>query len=259
MANGAEFAEAVKLAKTVPQLSVGCHIVLIDGKPVLAPGQVSTLIYSRSQSGSFRASLRNFAMRAMSGRISGDQIEAEAMAQIQKLQSSGVPVSHVDTHKYTHVFREVLRPLLRAARACGIRALRNPFGPGRPWVPRHVVARPGLWSRFAQLRLLWQFAEQFRESVEQASLVTPDGALGIEVTGVLDENLFRTIAEYMPEGTWEFVCHPGYNDADLQTARTRLRESRESELRALTLPQTREILQRSGIALISYRDFVGGQ
>jgi len=35
MANGDAFAEAVQLAATVPQLSVGCHVVLIDGQPVL--------------------------------------------------------------------------------------------------------------------------------------------------------------------------------------------------------------------------------
>ena len=56
------------------------------------------------------------------------------------------------------------------------------------------------------------------------------------------------------DGTWEFVCHPGYNDADLQRAETRLRESRETELRVLTLPAARDVLLQEGIELISYRD-----
>ena len=84
--------------------------------------------------------------------------------------------------------------------------------------------------------------------------MTPDGTLGIEVTGTLDETLFTAIARNIPEGTWEFVCHPGYNDADLQAARTRLRESRQTELRVLTLPAAREMLAREDIELISYRD-----
>ncbi len=82
----------------------------------------------------------------------------------------------------------------------------------------------------------------------------PDGTLGIEVTGTLDETLFRAIAGSIPDGTWEFVCHPGYNDADLRAAKTRLRESREMELRVLTLPGAREVLAREGMQLISYRD-----
>ncbi|MGA2101796.1 MAG: hypothetical protein ABSG34_11865, partial [Candidatus Sulfotelmatobacter sp.] len=58
----------------------------------------------------------------------------------------------------------------------------------------------------------------------------------------------------IPDGTWEFVCHPGYNDADLLAANTRLRASREIELHVLTLPAAREILAREGVELISYRE-----
>jgi predicted glycoside hydrolase/deacetylase ChbG (UPF0249 family) len=87
-------------------------------------------------------------------------------------------------------------------------------------------------------------------------MTTPDGTLGIVVTGTLDEKLFRAIAATIPEGTWEFVCHPGYNDADLQQANTRLRESRETELRVLTLPAAKQLLEDQGIALISYRDLI---
>ena len=88
--------------------------------------------------------------------------------------------------------------------------------------------------------------------------MTTDGTLGIEVTGTLDEKLFHAIAESIPEGTWEFVCHPGYNDADLQKSNTRLRESRQTEFHVLTLPAAREIFAQRSIQLISYRDLVEG-
>lgn len=254
MANGPAFTQAAQLASTVPQLSIGCHVVLIDGQPVLPPEQVSSLTDRHSNGARFRDGLKAFAARAIAGQISSEEIEAEATAQIRKLQSFGIAVSHLDTHKHTHLFPAVLRPLLRAAAACGVRALRNPFGPRRPWRSSQLLVRPGLWARYAQLGFLRHFAAKFREAVGREAFLTPDGTLGIEVTGVLDERLFQAIAEDMPEGTWEFVCHPGYNDAELAAAKTRLRESRETELRALTLPQAREVLRRNGIALISYRD-----
>ena len=65
---------------------------------------------------------------------------------------------------------------------------------------------------------------------------------------------FHAIAQSSPEGPWVVVCHPGYNDADLNAANTRLRESRETELRVLILPAAREVLSREGIELISYRE-----
>ena len=258
MANGPASAEAVQLAKSLPHLSVGCHVVLIDGQPVLSAEQVHSLAIA-SPAPRFRDGLKMFAVRALAGLMNPDEIAAEATAQIRTIQKTGIAVSHFDTHKHTHLFPKILRPLLRAAAACGIRAVRNPFGPRMPLRSSELLARPNLWTRYAEVRVLRRFASKFREAVDREGFSTPDGTLGIEVTGTLDETLFHTIARSIPEGTWEFVCHPGYNDSDLQKARTRLRASREIELRVLTLPAAREVLTAEGIELISYRDLTGRQ
>ena len=253
MATGAVFGEAVALAQTVPQLSIGCHVVLIDGVPVLQGAQIPSLMQSNG-SGHFRDSLKTFAVRALCGRMNPDEIEAEASAQIGKLRSAGIAVSHFDAHKHTHLFPMILRPLLRAAAANGVKAVRNPFGPRLPLRSNELFVRPNLWTRYAELHILGRFAARFRESIDREGFSTPDGSLGVEVTGSLDEKLFHAIARSIPEGTWEFVCHPGYNDADLGAVRTRLRESRETELHVLTLPAAREVLEKEGVELISYRE-----
>lgn len=250
MANGKAFAEATELITRTPNLSIGCHVVLIDGEPVLGSDQLPSL----TASGYFRDGLKQFAARSVAGRTNPDEISAEATAQIRKIQSAGIVVSHIDTHKHTHVFPQILRPLLKAAADCGVRALRNPFGPRFPLRSGQLLARPKLWTRYAEVQILRRFAGKFRESVKRAGFATPDGTLGIEVTGTLDETLFLAIARSIPDGTWEFVCHPGYNDADLFAANTRLRASRETELQVLTLPSAREILARERVELISYRE-----
>ena len=255
MANGRAFEDAVRLAATVPRLSVGCHVVLIDGEPVLK-AELPSITAADSGGARFRDGLKSFSARALAGRLNPREIEAEASAQIRKLQSAGVSVSHVDTHKHTHLFPSVLRPLLSAARACGVRAVRNPFGPRKPLKSSELLTRPSLWTRYAEVRILRTLAAKFRETAEREGLVTPDGTLGIVVTGALDEQLFRAIAAVIPEGTWEFVCHPGYNDDDLKSAKTRLRQSRETELRVLTMPEAGELLLSQRIALISYRDLI---
>ncbi len=252
MANGKSFAGAVDLAQSMPNLSVGCHVVLIDGEPVVEASGLPSL----ASSNTFRDGLKSFAARAVAGRINSQEITAEATAQIRKTQASGIQVSHFDTHKHTHVFPQVLRPLLRAAADCGVGALRNPFGPRMPLRSSELLARPKLWTRYAEVQVLRRFAGKFHNAVKREGFATPDGTLGIEVTGTLDEKLFHAIASSIPDGTWEFVCHPGYNDADLRDANTRLRESRETELRVLTLPNARELLAKEGVELISYRDLL---
>jgi chitin disaccharide deacetylase len=252
MANAAGFDDAIRLTKSSPTLGVGCHVVLVDGSPVSSSSRISTLT-DGVDSRRFESSMSRFAMRAMHGRINPAHVEIEAAAQIQKLQAAGIQLSHVDTHKHSHIFPQILLPLLRAAKASGIRAIRNPFGR----VAFSLAAgRPKLWKRYGELMLLNPLARRFLRCVQAEAMITPDGSLGVAATGALDERLFRLIVENLPDGTWEFVTHPGYNDSDLDGIRTRLRESRETELQLLRSAAVREYLERSGIELISYRNLL---
>jgi hopanoid biosynthesis associated protein HpnK len=254
MANGRAFDEAVALARSRPRLGVGCHIVLVDGAPMLDTTKVRSLLDPGSKNAGdsrFREGISKFAALALLGRLDTNEIEAEATAQIRKLQSSGIAVTHLDSHKHTHMFPQVLKPVLRAARACGVRAVRNPF---ERIHGSQVAARPSLWRRWTEVGLLRSLARQFRDAVRQAGMITPDGTIAIVATGALDERLLRKMVENLPDGTWELVCHPGYNDADLRGVRTRLRESREQELRILTSPATHELLAANQVEVVSYRD-----
>ena len=254
MAGGVAFAEAVQFAQSLPQLSVGCHVVLVDGAPLLPANQVGTLLATGNGNAEFRRGLGEFASAALRGRIDPGQVEAEATTQMRKLQSAGITLSHFDTHKHAHMFPALLRPLLRAARACGVRAVRNPFAPVRPLAFAHLLRRPRLWKRYSQVMGLRRLLDGFRRDVQEHEMFTTDGTFGIVTTGALDLRLFEAIVGCIPEGTWEFVCHPGYNDAELGGVRTRLRESRVQELQVLTSPEARAALERYGIELISFRE-----
>jgi chitin disaccharide deacetylase len=245
MASGSAFADAVQVAPTT--LAIGCHVLLVDGRPILNAGEIRTL--TNTVDGGFEKDISGFAVRALCRRIRPSEIEAEATAQIRKLQSSGMQVSHVDTHKHTHIFPQVLRPLLAAAKACGVRAIRNPYGK-IGWAT--IASRPRLWKRYCQTQVLNVFEEKFRRAVREAGMMTPDGSLGVVLTGALDQHTFESVLESIPDGTWELVCHPGYNDSDLDKVRTRLRQSRETELRLLTSAKTRQILVNHSVQLISY-------
>ena len=246
MACGHKFSEATELARPISKLSVGCHVVLVDGTPCSDPSQVPSLL-SPKFPGRFRDRLASFAVRAAARDLDPGQIEAEVTAQIQKLQSSGITVSHLDSHKHTHMFPVVLKGLLRAAKRSGVRAIRNPFEP-------LVFASAGSWKRQFQLRMLSRFRASFQKALAEAEVVTTDGCIGIAATGGLTAETFRSLIENLPEGTWEFVSHPGYDDAELDGISTRLRGSREKELAILTSAEARQVLQSEGVELISFSD-----
>lgn len=260
LANGTAFEDAVTAARSAPNLSVGCHVVLVDGTPVSPPATVDTLLAIRSaEPDKFFSSLSAFAARAMLGGFDPDQLVAEVTAQIRKIQSTGLQVTHLDTHKHAHIFPEILVALLRAARICGVRAIRNPFVPLKAMPARLFKGKRDLWKRYGQVRMLHTFSGHFRQRTKRAGLLTPDGVIGVIETGSVESSgyssLLRQTLASLPEGTWELVCHPGYNDADLRAAGTRLLDSREEERRLLTSAELRQFLEEQKIRVISYREF----
>jgi predicted glycoside hydrolase/deacetylase ChbG (UPF0249 family) len=240
MATGQSFRSAVHAAFAQTTLDVGCHVVLVDGTPVLPHTQIPSLAFADG----FRRTLGEFVKDLMLGRIRETEIEAEAVAQIARIQSSGLSVSHVDTHKHTHMFGRVQRPLLRAAVMRGVGAIRNPFEP--VWSVKATGA--AALTRRMQVNVLRMQHRGFRKAVREAGIATTDGAIGVLATGSLDASTLQRLLQAMPDGTWELVCHPGYQDATLENVKTRLRQSREMERSAL--------LETFGVGTVSNAELI---
>jgi chitin disaccharide deacetylase len=251
MATGACFDEAVALAATLPQLSVGCHIVLVDGKPLLPPHEVRSLLAPGTDH--FYHSIGEVLGAVARGRFRAEEVECEAWAQFAHLQRSNVEVSHFDAHKHTHMFPSILKPLLRAASAHGIFAVRNPFE--APGVVTFQQSRRNhsLLIRKAETTLLRALLHRrWLKAVHAAGFATTDGSLGVATTGTLDAASLRAMLKRMPQGIWELVCHPGYYDQDLAAVRTILRESREVEMTALLGITVRELREEYGAELVPF-------
>ena len=230
MATARYFSAAVHLAFGQPALAVGCHVVLVDGSPCLHPSQISSLLDPRQPASSrLRPSVGSFLRDLVRGRIRPQEIEAEAAAQIKRIQKSGLTVSHIDSHKHIHAFPQALTPLLRAAQSCGVPCVRNPYEPA--WSLRATASARLL--RRVQVHALRTQRGKFIKLVEQHGMRTTGGAIGVLATGTLDETVLRSLLQAMPDGTWELVCHPGYCDPVLEAAHTRLLASRDTEREAL--------------------------
>ena len=235
MATGAYFDDAVAVARANPGLEVGCHVLLVDGTPALPPSQIPTLC---PDGRSFRPTLTAFVRDLFAFRIRAAEITEEATAQMERLRSAGLQVSHFDTHKHTHLFSGILRPLLAAARACGVPAVRNPFEPD--WALRATPSTgAGSATRLRRLAVVALKSQHraFARAVEASGLATTRGTIGVLATGTLEvKGTLRGLLVAMPadpDATWELVCHPGHPDAALEQVRTRLRQSRAEEHAAL--------------------------
>ena len=243
MAQAAATEEAVSMALAMPTLGIGCHIVLVDGTPVSAKNKIPSLI--DGETNLLHPTPGSLLKRLYTARIRSAEVEAEAAAQIALLQSYGLRLTHVDTHKHMHMFPQILRPVLRAAKAAGIHTVRNPFEP--VWSLNATANAPEL--RRAEVVLLRRFQSKFRRIVDEEGFKTTDGAIGVLATGSVNLATVNALITAMPEGTFEFVSHPGYRDDQLARSNTRLLESREIERNALIA-----IKDYRGIDLISFAE-----
>ncbi|HWW98619.1 MAG TPA: ChbG/HpnK family deacetylase [Edaphobacter sp.] len=250
MATGPAFEDAVAIAHANPTLGVGCHIVLTDGVPASPPERIPTLLGPDRKT--FRPSLLNFVFDLLSGRIREEDIVREAFAQIHRLQQAGINITHLDTHKHTHLFPAVARSLLRVAERCSIPAIRYPFE--QPW---SLTLDHGNRIRRLQVKLLSRLKTNFEHQphIHNQHVLTTDATIGISATGNLYNKTLHEILHAIPaEGTFELCCHPGYNDSDLDRITTRLRAHRDIERTALLAEVPALALHPNAPQLINYGD-----
>jgi predicted glycoside hydrolase/deacetylase ChbG (UPF0249 family) len=252
MANGPAFDDAVAVARAHPGLGVGCHIVLTDGVPVSPSSSIPSLLGPDGKS--FRPSLRKSVAALLLGRIREEEIAREALAQIEKLQRAGIAVTHLDTHKHTHIFSSVARPLLRIAEQKSIHAIRNPFEP--EW---SIALDHGSRARRLAVKLVNRLRPRFEAlpQIRDRCVRTTDGTVAISATGQVNPTTLAQLLRALPQsGTYELCCHPGYNDSDLDRIATRLRAHRDLEREALLIevpqflsgPNAPHLIDFAGIA-----------
>jgi chitin disaccharide deacetylase len=225
MATCAAFDHAVGLARENPTLDVGVHLVLVGSDGF--PPTVAQLI-------------RQIAV----GRI---RIYDELAAQVRKVQNSGLQPTHLDTHKHTHLLPPVLNAVARIASEFKIPWVRRPFD-----LPLHGGGVP--WQRQAVSRTLGFARAGFHRVLKRHQCRTTDHFAGFQLTGHYDATELARLIRGLPEGSTEFMCHPGFCTQELQAARTRLKESRRRELDALTSQEVRKAIQESNVTLARYTE-----
>src|SRR6267143_1580202 len=117
-------ADAVRRAWARPSLGVGVHLTLVDGTPLLPPHRVPSLV---EDDGRFRASWKPFIVACLRGRVALAEVERELTAQIDRLRSEGIRLTHLDAHKHVHAYPPIFTIVARLAERFAIPVVRVPF------------------------------------------------------------------------------------------------------------------------------------
>ena len=247
MVNGQGFDDAVTLARAHPTLSVGLHLVLVQGYAVTPAAQIPTLV---AGDGTFGGNAPWTGLRYFVTPGARTQLRREISAQLDKFAATGLPLSHVDGHMTIHMHPSVLAILLDLAPRYGIKAMRLPREPLRPALRfdrQHLARKPFEGATFAAL------SRYAHPRLAAAGIRHPNRMFGMHQTGHVSESYLLDLVPQLTTGVSEVYCHAGLWDAEARRWRPADYDP-EGELAAITSPRVRAALEAAGVSLMSYRD-----
>jgi hopanoid biosynthesis associated protein HpnK len=240
MVAGSAVEQAVEIAKRLPSLHVGLHIVLVEGRPVLSPDAIPDLV---GPDGLFRRDMVASAVDMFFKPRVRRQLAAEVQAQFQAFAATGLPLDHVNTHKHFHLHPTIAGTILRIGRAYGLNAMRVPSE------PRDVLMRaePGVPVAPAYVTGPWSAAVRWR--LNRAGVATADQVFGLHWSGAMTPERLLGLVRHLPPGVSEIYTHPatcGGFEGDCPGY------AYAQELAALTSPEVIAAVRDSGARLTGF-------
>jgi hopanoid biosynthesis associated protein HpnK len=227
--------EAVAVARELPGLGTGLHLVLCDGGAASPPRAIPDLVdgAGRFPATPLRAGLVDWVKR----RRLRAQLEYEIRAQFERYLETGLHLDHVDGHHHLHmhpVVFEIVQRCMEEHRVPLVRLMQEDRAAAPRGLPLRAEVVPAIF---------WMLAGHHRRRLGE-SVRSTDRVWGLRATGRLDAALLVELLSRMTARAIELFAHPR---RDTEQGR------REEE--ALCAPAVREALRAAGYALVSTRTF----
>jgi hopanoid biosynthesis associated protein HpnK len=195
-------ADAIARARALPNLHVGLHVVLVNGRPILPPDRVPDLV---ERNGAFLSDLgaagRRFFFRPGARR----QLDAEIRAQFEAYAASGLALDHVNAQNHMHVHPTVLTTILRVGRDYGMKAVRIPYEPAdASWRGTRFALRKRVMDELG----LMPWLTLMRLRLRVAGMRTNDYVFGRNDTAQMTAERILGFLPVLPDGVGEIYSHP---------------------------------------------------
>jgi chitin disaccharide deacetylase len=240
MVAGPAAADAVRRAKAMPELRVGLHLVLVDGRAAL---QSDELAHLAEKGGNLRSDMVRLAFDLVMNPTARRELRREMEAQFDSFRRTGLMLDHVNAHRHFQLHPVVFGMIAAVGERHGMRALRVPVEPDLPQI------------RFAGRQLLLRrWASLIRARARAKGLTVPDAVYGLAWSGAMTEPRLRSLLRLLPAGIVEIYTHPATRNEFCGHAPG---YDYMGELAALCHPEIRSAVAKSGHLAGGYSDCAG--
>jgi chitin disaccharide deacetylase len=242
MVSGSYAADAVRRARDMPDLRVGLHLVLVEGKPVLPASAVPDLVDPR---GHFRTDMARAGAAMFFLPKVRRQLEAEIEAQFAAFQATGLMLDHINAHKHFHLHPTIAELMVKIGKRHGAKGARVPLE------PQKILRKIEKTDTSGTVALTQPFARALRTRFRRAGIAAPDQVFGLAWTGAMRASRLAGLLTHLPDGLTEIYMHPGTGIFPGSAPGYEYR----AELAALTDPRMRGLIRTGDIHLGGFSDF----
>ncbi len=235
--------DAVARARRTPDLKVGLHLVLVEGRPFLPASVLPDLV---TPDGLFRTDMARMGADIFFRPAVRRQLAAEIEAQFEAFARTGLALDHVNTHKHYHLHPTIAGLILRIGRRFGLKASRAPIE------PRAVLAAVDPAAVPAPAYVTEPWARLVRARYRRAGICMADQVFGLAWSGAMTPARVRGLIRHLPEGVSELYLHPA-TGGGFEGAAPGYRYA--EELQALIAPETAEAVREAGARLCAFSNF----
>jgi len=237
--------DAVACAKNLPDLNVGLHLVLSNGKATSPATEIPALAHANGQldNNLFRSGVMMFFDPKTK-----KQLEKEIRAQFEAFKATGLKLDHVNAHKHMHLHPTVFDLIIKIGKEFGITAIRIPNEP--PLDSITGDAKDKLLRKFRFL-FLKPFVSRMKKLCETNNIKHNEIIYGLNDSGHMSIDTLIRIIPHIDDGVTEIYSHPAterWDDIDPAANDYEF----EAEYKALIHARTKRTVEKFNIELSGF-------
>ncbi len=250
VANGEAFEDAIKkVIPQCPELGVGIHLNIIEGKSLISNQRELT-----DANGNFNNSYLKLILKAYNPKNSEfmEELEKEFRAQIEKdingIKEVGGHITHIDSHVHTHAIPPIFELVCKLAKEYGINQVRTQYEYFYtvPDILMHTNIKYPI--NLIKIALLAFFTMQNKAKIKKYELKTNDYLIGVGYTSMMNNLTISyglSALRNKSDITAEALIHPcRYEDGTIDNHFTEYRITQSQKLK--------EKIERMGYEIGNY-------
>ena len=244
MVNQQFAAEAVDMARTMPNLEVGLHLNLTNEKPTADPKEIPLLV---GADGKLKNGFVNLLLLSVfHPKNFAEQVETEIRAQVEKYLATGLKMAHIDGHRHVHLIPAVFKVVRKIQKQYNVPRIRvmneNAFSTIMQNKSKSWLFDGGLIKYFILRFLTWW--NGYKSDVYFYTIL---------FTCKISREQFQNIRIPRGYNAVEIMIHPGKPEVDKQYPQdvwddNILSEWRSVELQTLLTPEILQNIHGAGEA-----------